>query len=491
MHDRINILWFCADQMRYDTVHALGNPHINTPNLDRLVASGVAFTRTYAQNTVCTPSRASFLTGRYPAAHRVYRNGVESFPDDEVLVTRLFADAGYECGLIGKLHLSTATRFEKRPDDGYGWFQWSHSPTPGETDKHNAYHHWLKSEKGVDPDELFGGDLGFIGAGAPEELHQTTWCAEMACRFINEKKDVAWLLSVNPYDPHPPFDPPQSYLDRYDPDDLPPPLFRESDLERQKMFENVRAQTVKAANPLADDEKKEVASSQSERGYRPPENYNGRKVKAAYYAMVELIDTALGKVMDALEESGQLDKTLIVFTSDHGELLGDHGLLYKGCRFFEGLTHVPLILSNPGRFQAGLCAEGLTELIDIAPTILEAAGLDVHEDMQGRSLVPIATGQVSAATHKDLVLCDFNDSVGYSPVSDQTQATMSFDGRYKLVLYHSHNIGELFDLEADPGEFENLFGKSELASLQAELVLRHANAWAQTVVPRGKRVAFA
>ena len=104
-------------------------------------------------------------------------------------------------------------------------------------------------------------------------------------------------------------------------------------------------------------------------------------------------------------------------------------------------------------------------MIDIAPTILEAAGLDVHEDMQGRSLVPIATGQVSAATHKDLVLCDFNDSVGYSPVSDQTQATMSFDGRYKLVLYHSHDIGELFDLEADPGEFENLFGKSELVSL--------------------------
>ena len=100
MHDRLNILWFCADQMRYDTVHALGNPHINTPNLDRLVASGVAFTRTYAQNTVCTPSRASFLTGRYPAAHRVYRNGVESFPDDEVLVTRLFADAVYEALLV-------------------------------------------------------------------------------------------------------------------------------------------------------------------------------------------------------------------------------------------------------------------------------------------------------------------------------------------------------------------------------------------------------
>ena len=299
------------------------------------------------------------------------------------------------------------------------------------------------------------------------------------------------LIRINPYDPHPPFDPPQSYLDRYNPEDLTPPLFRASDLERQKMFENVRAQTVKAANPLLGYDKNEIASSQAERGYRPPHSYNGRKVKAAYYAMVELIDTALGTVMDALEESGQLDNTLIVFNSDHGELLGDHGLLYKGCRFFEGLSHVPLILSWPGRFKEGLRAEGLTELIDIAPTILEAAGLEVLDDIQGCSLIPIATGEAPAEIHKELVLCDFNDSVGYSPVPDQTQATMSYDGRYKLVIYHSHDIGELFDLKNDPGEFDNLFGMQEYAELQAKLILRHTNAWARTVVPRGKRVSFA
>ena len=132
MTRRPNILWICADQMRFDTIHALGNPHINTPNLDRLVAQGTSFRRTYTQNPVCTPSRASFLTGRYPAAHRVYRNGVESFPPDEVLVTKLFAEAGYDCGLVGKLHLSTATRHEVRPDDGYRFYQWSHNPMTGE-----------------------------------------------------------------------------------------------------------------------------------------------------------------------------------------------------------------------------------------------------------------------------------------------------------------------------------------------------------------------
>ncbi len=487
---RPNILWICADQMRHDTIAALGNPHIRTPNLDRLAAEGTAFTRTYVQNTVCTPSRASFLTGRYPAAHRVYRNGVESFPPDEVLVTRIFADAGYDCGLVGKLHLSTATAGEVRPDDGYRYFQWSHNPMTGEADAQNAYHHWLK-DKGLDPAELFDTQRGFIGAGAPEELHQTTWCAEKAIEFIGQDRDGPWLLSVNPYDPHPPFDPPQEYLDRYDPEDLPPPLFRQSDLERQPQFARVRSQTVTAANPLGGAAEEEDYASQSERGFRPPASYDGRAVKAAYYAMIELLDTQVGRILDALEQSGQREDTLVIFTSDHGELLGDHGLLYKGCRFFEGLTHVPLILSWPGRIRAGVQAEGLAELVDLAPTILEAAGLPVPEAMQGASLLPIATGAAPPERHKDLVICDFNDSVGYSPVPDRTQATMTFDGRWKLALYHSHGIGELFDLDADPGEFDNLFGRPELAAKQAELVLRHVNAWAATVTPRGRRVSNA
>jgi len=488
---RPNILWFCADQMRYDCIGALGNPHINTPNLDRLVAGGTAFTRAYTQNPVCTPSRASFLTGRYPAAHRVYRNGVESFPPDEVLVTRMFADAGYDCGLAGKLHLSTATKVEQRPDDGYRVFHWSHNPMTGEADAHNAYHHWLRTEKGVDPDALFGEQRGFIGAGVPEELHQTTWCAEMAIRFVTEPREGPWLLSVNPYDPHPPFDPPQNYLDRYDPDMLPPPLFRTSDLDRQPQFARVRSQTVTAANPLANSTDAEVYASQSERGYRPPGSYDGRKVKAAYYAMVELIDTQFGRILDALKASGQADDTLVIFTSDHGELLGDHGLLYKGCRFFEGLTHVPLILSWPGRIRAGLQSDALVELVDIAPTILQAAGLEAPERMQGASLLPIATGDAPPDRHKDLVICDFNDSVGFSPVPDRTQATMTFDGRHKLILYHSHDIGELFDLDTDPGEFDNLFDLPEVADLQARLILRHVNAWAATVTPRGRRVSNA
>ena len=108
-----NILWFCADQMRFDVINALGNKHINTPKINALINDGVAFRNCYVQNQLCTPSRASFLTGRYPAAHQVYRNGNAFFPKSEVLVTKLLADAGYDCGLVGKLHLSSASKLEK------------------------------------------------------------------------------------------------------------------------------------------------------------------------------------------------------------------------------------------------------------------------------------------------------------------------------------------------------------------------------------------
>ncbi len=123
---RPNILWFCSDQQRWDTVGALGNPHIRTPAVDALVGQGTAFRRAYTQSPICTPSRASFLTGRYPASHHVYRNGNAFFPAHEKLVTRIFADAGYDCGLIGKLHLSAAKYHERRTDDGYRAFHYNH-----------------------------------------------------------------------------------------------------------------------------------------------------------------------------------------------------------------------------------------------------------------------------------------------------------------------------------------------------------------------------
>src|SRR5690554_3302614 len=202
-NSRPNILWYCTDQQRYDTICALGNKYIHTPNLDRLTQNGVAFTNTYTQCPVCTPSRATFLTGKYPATHHVQRNGNDYFPSSEVLVTKLMADAGYDCGLIGKLHLSRCDgRTERRPEnDGYRVYKWSHHPNPDYPEGHD-YADWLKEEKGVDPIELYRKLSGSVGVGVPAELHQTTWCSEMAIRFIKEDRKRPWLLSVNPFDPH-------------------------------------------------------------------------------------------------------------------------------------------------------------------------------------------------------------------------------------------------------------------------------------------------
>ena len=479
-HERPNILWYCSDQQRYDTIHALGNPHIHTPNLDALCEEGVAFTRAYAQSPICTPSRATFLTGRYPNTHHVLRNNSDYFPSNEVLVTKLLADAGYDCALSGKLHLSRANKgnLERRPEDGYRKFFWSNHPNPDYPYGHD-YAIWLKEEKGVDPLELYGALSGQVGPGVPTEYHQTTWCSEMAIRFITEERDGPWLMSVNPFDPHPPFDPPQEYLDRYDPQTLPYPLFRESDIERQKAFRNIDQHTIEAINPLTSSGKDNITGSveRGDMGRIPPSAYDARLAKACYYAMIELIDDQFKRIVDTIEEMGQKENTLIIYMSDHGELLGDHGLIYKGCRFSEGSVRVPLIISWPARVLKKVRSDALVELVDLAPTLLEAAGLEVPYYMQGKSLLSLLTGQADLGRHKDHVISEFNDSL---KLPNHSHGTMYFDGRYKLTVYVGEAIGELYDLESDPGEFVNLWDDPSSSSLKSELMVRHFKAYIAT-----------
>jgi arylsulfatase len=479
--NRPNILWYCSDQQRWDTIRALGQPHIETPALDALCADGVAFARAYSQSQICTPARASFLTGRYPASHHVYRNGNAWFPSHERLVTRIFADAGYDCGLVGKLHLSAAKYFERRPDDGYRSFLWSHHPTPDAARGHD-YETWLRHEKKVDPVELYAPHSQFCGPGVAAEYHQTTWVSEMAIRFVTEQRDGPWLLSLNPFDPHAPFDAPPEYLARIDPASLPLPLFRDADLERQRAFAAIDQQTKEAVDPRV----RRKTSPMLEREHdlvasAPPESYDALEVKANYYAMIMLLDDQFARIVAALRDTGQLENTIVVYMSDHGELLGDHGLILKGCRFFEGLVHVPLILSWPGRFARGLRSEALVEAVDVAPTLLEAAGLPVPESMQGRSLLSILEGRADPHRHKAQVVSEFNDSIGGPKHTDHTHGSMVFDGRWKSVVYHGHRIGELYDLHEDPGEFDNLWDVPAARDLKAERLKAQLDAMMSTV----------
>ena len=483
--DRPNILWYCTDQQRSDTIAALGNSHIKTPVLDRLVSSGVSFTRAYSQSPICTPSRASFLTGRYPGAHHVHRNGNDYFPQSERLVTRILADSGYDCGLAGKLHLSRAQgRVEVRPDDGYRVFHWSHHPEPDWPVGHD-YDSWLRETHQIDPKELFASyrDKPY---GVPEEYHQTTWVTEMALRFLNEPRSGPWMLSLNPFDPHPPFNAPQSYATHYDPRSLPPPVFGPKDEEHQKRFVDIDQQSRVAIDPNhpSGDEPPHVDYPIRDLASEPPLSYDPGMVKASYYGMIELIDTQFGRILDALDERGELDNTIVVFTSDHGELLGDHGLIHKGCRFYESLVHVPLIISWPDSWQRGLRAEGLVELVDIAPTLLDAVGIEKPQEMQGVHLTPVLSGNAAPAEIKKHVISEYWDAI-VSPDGhqDHSHASMYFDGRYKHIVYHGHSVGELYDLEADPNEIDDLWNSASHEKIRARLMHEHLDAFAESTSP--------
>ena len=481
-YQRPNILWYCTDQQRFDTVGALGNPHVRTPNLDRFVAEGTAFTHAYCQSPICTPSRASFLTGMYPSRVHNPRNG-NGWVHREVaanLVTRQLAEAGYDGGLVGKLHLAGAFNGrEPRVNDGYRYFKYSHAPrNDWPLDQHD-YAAWVQAQ-GVDPNSvlLHNFDRRHItGAlmeptpeqnNTPPDVHQTTWGAEASIEFINQPRpaDQPWFLSVNVYDPHPPFNPPWEYYRRYDPDALPGPYFRSSDLEHQGRL---------TASGI---------DFQSES--QPPEAFEGKKVQAAYYAMIEQIDEQFGRLMAALEASGQADRTIVIFTSDHGESAGDYGLTQKGCRFFDGLSRVPLIWRLPGAIQAGLRSDALVELTDIAPTLLEFAGLPVSEAMQGRSLRPILAGESSPDEHRDFVRCEYLDAVN-GP--DHTFATMYRDRRWKLNVYHGHGIGELFDMQADPREHHSLWDSPDHRDVKLDLMQRSFDATVLAADPGPPRVS--
>jgi arylsulfatase len=465
--DRPNILWICADQQRYDTIGALGNPLVRTPNLDRLVTEGVAFTHAYCQSPICTPSRASFLTGLYPSTLHACMNGNDHWDGAAPLVTKLLAGAGYDCGLAGKLHLSAASgRIERRPDDGYRVFHWSHDPRDFWPEGH-AYADWLR-EKG----HLLA-ELRKDPASIPPELHQTTWCTDMAIDFLSERRDGPWLFSLNCFDPHPPFDPPQPYMDHFDPEQMPGPLFRETDLENQRALAPV------------------IFQSEARR----PEEIDAKRIQAAYYAMIEQIDDNVGRLLDALERTGQRENTLIIFTSDHGEALGDHGLLQKGCRFYEGLVRVPLLWSWPGHFQAGRRSDALVELTDIVPALLDIVGLPHPRRVHGRSLLPILTGEAEPHHHREFVRAEYYRALGgRRRRNDQAGtlvefATMLRDRRYKLVVYHGHQTGELFDLHEDPGEFVNLWHDPAHAAVRAHLLQRSFDALALAVDTGPEQVA--
>lgn len=474
-----NVLWLCTDQQRFDTLGCYGNPFVQTPNLDRLAAEGVLFENAYSQSPVCTPSRASFLTGRYPRTTRCRQNG-QAIPPDEVLVTKLLCDAGYVCGLAGKLHLapcnpSVCQGTEKRIDDGYAEFAWSHDPS--DVWFAHDYQQWLR-DKGLRRGSKPFADSRYVQVIPSEEHSQTTWSIERAMSFIRRASNFEqpWLFSVNMFDPHHAFDPPVAALERYRAilDDIPLPNYVEGELENKPIWQQTDhggAYGKRAGYP-----------------YKAMTGADHRWVRAAYWAMIDVIDTQVGRLLDFLEETGQRENTIVIFTSDHGEMLGDHGIYLKGPYFYEPAIRVPLIISGPGMLNNGSRSDALVELVDLAPTLLAASDMERHPGMQGQSLLPMLTGDVSLDAHRDDVYCEYYNAMGWhrEPVA---QATMVRDKRYKLVAAHGTNGGELYDLETDAQETRNLWHDADYSGVRLAMQERLIDRMAWTVDPLPERQA--
>ena len=477
-----NVLWICTDQQRFDTLGCYGNAFVHTPNLDSLASTGVLFESAYCQSPVCTPSRASFLTGRYPRTTRCRQNG-QSIPADEVLVTRLLAEAGYTCGLSGKLHLSVcnpaaAPVRERRINDGYSVFNWSHHPHKADDKGNwptNEYNLWL-AEKGMDYRKERLPQSPYVQIGMPAEFHHTTWCADRAIDFMRyaSRFDRPWLFSVNIFDPHHPFDPPEEFLQRYVDrlDDIPLPNYVEGELRSKPEWQQTDHQGAYAGSGMA---------------YTRMTAEDHRVCRAAYWAMIDLIDHQVGRMLEALDRTGQSDDTIVIFMSDHGEMLGDHGIYLKGPYFYEGAVHVPLIISSSGRLSGNRRSRALVELTDLAPTLLDAVGLPRHPGMQGCSLWPQLAEQAELDHHRDDVYCEF-----YSAGARHDRkafATMVRENRWKLVACHGCDQGELYDLQEDPAETTNLWTDPGSQADKARMLKRLCDRMAQTVDPLPNREA--
>ncbi len=378
MAKKPNILLLFTDQQRFDTVAALGNPYIQTPTLDRLVHEGTAFTSAYCPSPVCIASRCSLLLSQWP--HQTGCAANAPMPQERTSFIELLAQAGYQCHGVGKMHFSPDSRklwgFESRDYSEEGGMR--------EGDdfcdflRANGYGHVI-DPNGVRSEWYYIPQPSQL----PERLHHSTWVADRAIEFLRRReRSRPFFLWASFIKPHPPFESPAPWYRLYRAVEMPMPHMPPGYEEMLTFWNRV----------------------QNRYKYRD-QGFDGnlvRIIRAAYYAAISFVDYNAGRILAELEKEGILDDTLIIFTSDHGELLGDFGSYGKRC-MLDPAARVPLIVRYPDRFQAGLRCDKLASLVDVAPTILAAAGAPVPENFVGLDLARLAANDVS----RDALICQF------------------------------------------------------------------------------------
>ncbi|RPJ39833.1 MAG: sulfatase, partial [Chloroflexi bacterium] len=411
---KTNILFITTDQQHYNTL-GITNPKIQTPALDRLAREGTRFVRSYCVNPTCSPSRASMITGLYPAWHHCWAIGVK-LPEDVPTVGDVFQENGYDTILVGKAHWQPlrsepgSESFECQPvlrdlDFWRGfhgpWYGFRHVETARMhgNESHAGQHYalWME-EKGLEnwrdyfqqwPPSLNDKYRGpFYTRDSqtwdlPEEFHHTHWIGERTVAHIERcaQEDRPFFLWASFFDPHPPYTLPEPWASMYDPTDMEPgrPVPCE--------FEQMPPQFGKTLQTDPDFSEYTEPGGQALHGFHSHlhSDEEMRRSMACYYGMMSLIDIEIGRILDALDRLGIAENTLVVFTTDHGHFLGQHGLIAKGAFHYEDLLRTPMIVRCPGRVPAGRVSAALQSQVDFAPTWLAAAGLPIPGLMQGEN----------------------------------------------------------------------------------------------------------
>jgi arylsulfatase A-like enzyme len=489
-----NVILIMADQLRADALSCMGNRILRTPNIDRIASAGVVFDQAFTNCPVCMASRAAIHTGRYPRSLRMRSMGM-ILPPDEITIAETLKRAGYRTGHFGKLHflpmeytwsklntdydqddpapflqptgiLSEATKAAAADPSKqrYGFdvsvpigdLTWGHyrdwlEKISPEHLKHHVAENWGKGRAGL----KFGASppatrifhpmvSDFFDSHLPAEIHPSYFIVQKAIEFIRENVHRPFFADLSFVDPHHPFNAPMPFNKMYPPSQMPiPPHF-----DREKCYPPGLPPGLSAV-------------IQKQAAY-PDELWQW--ALGNYFGMIANIDCCIGKLLDELEKLELADNTIILFTADHGEHVGDHRMLYKGSLLFDPLIRIPLLISwgtnlTPARRDA------LVQEIDLYPTVMSLLGLPIHPGVQGKDLSPILRGQTGSGY--DLVTCELDDLPDPQYVS--TLAIRSPE--CKLIYYPFARTGMLFNLMDDPGELRNLFFDASSRIIRDEMLL--------------------
>jgi len=501
MSDRPSFLIFYTDQQQGDQLGCMGHPDLRTPHVDALARDGVLFQRAYTPNTVCMPARNSFVTGLNPRGHRVFQNGCRA-RSGVATIPGILAGAGYRTHASGKIHLEPAnlpvgyTADQIRPED----FPEAHAlwmagkitelPLPyygfqtidfanGHGD--GAYGHYLAWLRETDPsaepllkrENARKPDTGAWcswKSALPAELHVNRWVADRTIAFLREraKEDAPFLCWTSFPDPHFSWCPSAPYDAMYDPSKVTLPWDADAPLPTRP---------------------KSVASYVGDLfGKLKPETFRGdalREITAHAYGMISHIDDEVGRVLTALDATGLRENTVVIFTSDHGEMLGRRGLLAKGPYNDEQLIRMPLVVSCPSRLRSGAKVSSVVSILDVPATILAMSGCQYPEHpwwlasaceglppaLPGRTLEPVLTGAAEAV--RDRALVEYDEDWTGSTTRARLRSLVT--QRYKLNYYAGENHGEIFDLENDPEERHDLWDSARARDVRADLMAQLAD----------------